>query len=245
MNPSQTPRVADATSVTETAATPEPVVATSQTVAVPDTATPAPVAEITATPAPAPAARQPAVRKTARPSRAKTARPVATPPAEAPGEKAPEAVLAPVTPATEVVADVSKPKRKAAVKAASGVKEAEVKATKDKATEGKGNAAAKPVATKPAKKTAKKAKAVEVRIEPVVKVKRDKVVRDSFSMPKSEQAALKALRVALAKEGRIVSKSELLRAGLALLLQQAAADQLTVLDALPVVPKGKGKKDSE
>ena len=46
--------------------------------------------------------------------------------------------------------------------------------------------------------------------------KNAKVVRDSFSMPKSEHARLKVLRSDLARAGRICSKSELLRAGLEL-----------------------------
>ena len=71
---------------------------------------------------------------------------------------------------------------------------------------------------------------------------REKVVRDSFSMPKSEHAQLKALRETLAKAGRICTKSELLRAGVQLLLKESTASTLTLVDALVAVPKGKSAK---
>ncbi|MDD2875336.1 MAG: hypothetical protein PHG21_17080, partial [Azoarcus sp.] len=74
------------------------------------------------------------------------------------------------------------------------------------------------------------------------KEKAGKVVRDSFSMPKSEQAALKKLRTALARAGRLATKSEVLRAGLKLLGERSAKELVAVLDSLPVVIKGKGKK---
>lgn len=74
------------------------------------------------------------------------------------------------------------------------------------------------------------------------KEKREKVVRDSFSMPKSEHARLKVLRGDLARAGRICSKSELLRAGLELVSARSVESLVKLLDKLPVVPKGKGTK---
>jgi hypothetical protein len=67
--------------------------------------------------------------------------------------------------------------------------------------------------------------------EKPVKLPREKVVRDSFSMPKSEHAQLKALRETLAKGGRICTKSELLRAGIQLLLKVPAADAKALVEA--------------
>jgi hypothetical protein len=89
--------------------------------------------------------------------------------------------------------------------------------------------AAKPVKAVKAEK-AEKAEKVE-KVEKPAKAKaakpakpvREKVVRDSFSMPKSEHAQLKALRETLAKAGRICTKSELLRAGVQLLLKESTA----------------------
>ncbi|WP_133594319.1 hypothetical protein [Azoarcus indigens] len=72
--------------------------------------------------------------------------------------------------------------------------------------------------------------------------KREKVVRDSFSLPKHEHAQLKQLRADLLKAGRESTKSELLRAGLSLLATRGKGELLALLNALPVVPKGKSKK---
>lgn len=92
------------------------------------------------------------------------------------------------------------------------------------------------VPTKPVDKT------VDADAEGGKKDKRDKVVRDSFSIPASEHVRLKALRVDLAKAGRLVSKSEVLRAGLRLLGERSIADLTALIDALPPVVKGKRSK---
>ena len=73
--------------------------------------------------------------------------------------------------------------------------------------------------------------------------KPEKVVRDSFSMPAVEHKRIKALRAALAKAGCEASKSEVLRAGLALLAARDLKEVIRVVAALPKVKKGKrGKK---
>ena len=72
--------------------------------------------------------------------------------------------------------------------------------------------------------------------------KAGKIVRDSFSLPAAEQKGLKALRQTLEKAGRKASKSEVLRAGLALLATRPVAEIAATLDALPKVSKGGGKK---
>lgn len=74
------------------------------------------------------------------------------------------------------------------------------------------------------------------------KDKREKVVRDSFSMPASEHRRIRALREQLGKAGRLTSKSEVLRAGLKLLGERGAAELVALLDGLPPVIKGKRKK---
>lgn len=75
--------------------------------------------------------------------------------------------------------------------------------------------------------------------------RKSKIVRDSFSLPKSEHEDIKKLRTALKKSGRKTSKSEVLRAALALLISHDTADIITRLDALPKVVKGRGKKSSK
>jgi Arc/MetJ-type ribon-helix-helix transcriptional regulator len=71
------------------------------------------------------------------------------------------------------------------------------------------------------------------------KDKHEKVERDSFSMPASEHKRIKALREALGKDGVLASKSEVLRAGLALLAEQDSAEIGRLIAALPKVAKGK------
>ncbi len=79
--------------------------------------------------------------------------------------------------------------------------------------------------------------------EPVRKDKREKVVRDSFSMPAGEHKQIKAIRENLGKAGRLASKSEVLRSALKLLATRSPAEISSLIDALPPVPKGKhGKK---
>ncbi|QDF99591.1 hypothetical protein CJ010_02210 [Azoarcus sp. DD4] len=98
-----------------------------------------------------------------------------------------------------------------------------------------------------APKVAKAAKAVKAekaeKVEKVEKVeKTEKVVRDSFSFPASEHRRIKALREQLGKAGRLVSKSEVLRAGLAALDERGPDELAALFDALPPVLKGKRSK---
>ena len=72
--------------------------------------------------------------------------------------------------------------------------------------------------------------------------KHEKVERDSFSMPAREHKRIKALREALGKEGVLVSKSELLRTGLALLATHDTGEIARLVAVLPKVEKGKRKK---
>lgn len=73
--------------------------------------------------------------------------------------------------------------------------------------------------------------------------KPEKVARDSFSMPAGEHKRIKALRAVLARAGCEASKSEVLRAGLALLAARDLNEVIRVIAALPKMAKGKrGKK---
>ena len=86
----------------------------------------------------------------------------------------------------------------------------------------------------------KRAKAEKERHD---KDRHGKVARDSFSMPASEHKRIKALRDALAQAGCEVSKSEVLRAGVALLASRGLGEIINLVGELPKVPKGKrGKK---
>lgn len=111
-----------------------------------------------------------------------------------------------------------------------------------KKTSHKAKPAAAPEVTVPAATKKGQAKADTADADGAKKEKRDKVVRDSFSIPTSEHARLKALRVDLGKAGRLASKSEVLRAGLKLLGERSPTELLALLDTLPAVTKGKHKK---
>jgi hypothetical protein len=74
---------------------------------------------------------------------------------------------------------------------------------------------------------------------------KQKLVRDSFTMPKAEYSLIDALKQRAVQLGRAAKKSELLRAGIKALhamndkaLQQAMAD-------LPVIKTGRPKRSKE
>ncbi|AYH43373.1 hypothetical protein [Azoarcus sp. DN11] len=116
----------------------------------------------------------------------------------------------------------------------------EAKAAPTRKSPHKAVTAAAEAKAEPAKKA--HAKREPENTEHAKKPKSEKVVRDSFSMPASEHAGIKSLRIALGKAGRLASKSEVLRAGLKVLGERSVADVLAVLDGLPVADKGKRKK---
>lgn len=75
------------------------------------------------------------------------------------------------------------------------------------------------------------------------KIKKAKLVRDSFTMPESEYRILNDVKKAFLKSGIAVKKSELLRAGVAL-LNTTSEDKLRILIAgLPPLKAGRPKKD--
>ena len=137
-------------------------------------------------------------------------------------------VIAPVLPPPKPAA-ARTPARPAAPKPGGGA--APARTTKVKADAAPGEAAK--AAEKPAEKPADRAAEAER------KDKHEKVERDSFSMPASEHKRIKALREALGKDGVLASKSEVLRAGLALLAERDIAEVARLVAALPKVAKGK------
>lgn len=167
-------------------------------------------------------------------------------PVEAAAEPAP--APAPAKPAARK-APAKAAKAKTVAEAAPVAAEAAPAAAKKKAAPVKKAApAAEPVAT--VAEAAKKDKAPKVekaaKAEKVEKTEKadklEKVVRDSFSLPASEHRRIKALREQLGKSGRLVSKSEVLRAALVALGERSADELAALLDALPPVVKGKRSK---
>lgn len=104
-------------------------------------------------------------------------------------------------------------------------------------------------AGKPVKKTAAPAKPAKASPAKSVvapsaeeKTKKIKLVRDSFTMPKGEYLQIDALKQTLAKQGRPAKKSELLRAGLMLLVKQSPGALLACVDALTPIKTGRPRK---
>ncbi|TDN62813.1 hypothetical protein [Paraburkholderia sp. BL10I2N1] len=71
------------------------------------------------------------------------------------------------------------------------------------------------------------------------RVKKEKVVRDSFTMPKSDYAKIAALKVKCLEAGVSVKKSELLRAGLLLLESAPSKRLLAAVSAVETVKTGR------
>ncbi len=100
-------------------------------------------------------------------------------------------------------------------------------------------AAAKPVA-KTASKAAPAAKTVVV-AKPA-KLKKDKLVRDSFTIPKSEYLVIESLKQRAAKLGKPAKKSELIRAGFKTLAAMNDAALTTALGNVPAIKTGRPGK---
>jgi hypothetical protein len=103
----------------------------------------------------------------------------------------------------------------------------------------------KPVVAKPvlkAKVTAKVAtKARSTEAAP--KAKKDKLVRDSFTMPESEYALISQLKKRCLAKGIVAKKSEILRAAIASLAAASDTSVLNVVKQLNVIKTGRPSKD--
>ncbi|UUZ49421.1 hypothetical protein LP420_03675 [Massilia sp. B-10] len=75
------------------------------------------------------------------------------------------------------------------------------------------------------------------------KVRKTKLVRDSFTMPEQEYAVLGQVKKACLKAGFEIRKSELLRIGVALISQLDMATLQQVLSSLPQLKTGRPKND--
>ena len=115
-------------------------------------------------------------------------------------------------------------------------------------------AARKPVvkkaATKPVRKTAVKKAPVKSTVskttKPVkavkpAKVKKPKLVRDSFTIPKDEYVVIDSLKIRAGKLGQAVKKSELLRAGVKALAAMSDIQFKAALSNVPTIKTGRPK----
>lgn len=74
------------------------------------------------------------------------------------------------------------------------------------------------------------------------KPRKIKVLRDSFTMPKSEFAVLQALKERAQQAGRPAKKSEVLRAGVRALAEMGDAAFLAAIASVPAVKTGRPAK---
>ncbi len=101
--------------------------------------------------------------------------------------------------------------------------------------------AAKPkAAAKSAAKPEAAAKAAVAAETP--KPAKQRLVRDSFTMPRSEYAVIDALKARLVELSRPAKKSEVLRAGVKLLATLSDAALLKALGAVPAIKTGRPGK---
>ncbi|QLD52985.1 hypothetical protein [Paraburkholderia fungorum] len=188
--------------------------------------------------APEPAAKAvaeaaPAVRK-----EAKAKRPAAAEAAPAPRKAAKARRAAPVEAAPEVK-KAAKAKRSASAEAAPVVK----KTAKAKSPAAVGAPAAGRKAAKPKRSaTAEAAPASTPEARKAKPPKKEKVVRDSFTMPKSDYDRIASLKQKCLEAGVSVKKSELLRAGLIMLESAAPQRLLAAVSSLETVKTGRPAK---
>jgi hypothetical protein len=116
-------------------------------------------------------------------------------------------------------------------------------ATKPAARPAAKKAAAKKAPTRrPAAKPAAAAPAAEAAAQATnLKAEKQKLVRDSFTIPAGEYEQIAALKQRGIALGRPVKKSELLRAGLKALAALADKPLLAVLDQVPAIKTGRPK----
>jgi sRNA-binding protein len=75
------------------------------------------------------------------------------------------------------------------------------------------------------------------------KPKKPKLVRDSFTIPKSEYTVLQDLKLRAGMHGTAAKKSEILRAGIKALAAMSDAAFAAALSAVPPVKTGRPSKD--
>lgn len=76
------------------------------------------------------------------------------------------------------------------------------------------------------------------------KSRKPKLVRDSFTMPKTEYGAIDALKLRAQALGAVPKKSELLRAGLLLLAGLSDAALKRALSAVPALKTGRPRTEA-
>lgn len=105
-------------------------------------------------------------------------------------------------------------------------------------------AATKAAVNTPAKVAPKKVVVAQKQSEvKMLKAKKPKLVRDSFTIPKLEYLKLEELKHRSVKLGSSIRKSELIRAGIMALVGMSDADFLKAAKAVPAIKTGRPAKD--
>ena len=97
-----------------------------------------------------------------------------------------------------------------------------------------------PAKVEPKAAIASTAKQSEVKL---LKAKKPKLVRDSFTIPKLEYLKLEELKHRSVKLGNSIKKSELIRAGIMALAAMSDANFLKATNAVPAIKTGRPAKD--
>jgi len=143
---------------------------------------------------------------------------------------------------------VSTSAQKTIVQAAVKSRTAQTAATKKPAA--KKSAVKRPTAKNPVRKTTASKSPVKtapakpskpVKVDKTTKVKKPKLVRDSFTIPKDEYVVIDSLKVRAGKLGQTVKKSELLRAGVKALAAMSDIQFKAALSNVPTIKTGRPK----
>lgn len=122
---------------------------------------------------------------------------------------------------------------------------APVKSAKPKTAPAAAGKKSNAVPTKASKPATKPVATVTAAEDKDAKAKKPKLVRDSFTIPKDEYAAIEDLKQRTAKLAQAAKKSELLRAGLKLLAELDDAALLKAVQAVPSIKTGRPKAEKK
>jgi hypothetical protein len=150
-------------------------------------------------------------------------------------KSAPVRAAAAASPAKPVAKLPAKPPAKAAAKPA-------VKAPAQVARKATTKVIAQTAKAAAAKSPASTAAPASASSEKPAKPLKQRLVRDSFTMPEADFALVAVLKARALGLGRVAKKSELLRAGLQLLNQQEPKALMTALDGLQPIKTGRPKR---
>ncbi len=147
---------------------------------------------------------------------------------------------APATSSAAAVQEAAKPIAANSTAATAEVtKPASKRAAAKKSPTAQAPAPKKAALKKAAAKRPRSKAVVPAKAEKATKPKKPKLVRDSFTIPKTEYLVLDELKQRAAKLTRPAKKSELLRAGIKALAALSDAAFLTALEQVPAIKTGR------